>query len=455
MGEGDTKEHHKVIIVGGGPAGLALSVVLGGWHPHFSESVMLRQRYPQIADFLQRRTGSLLDLDMKALAASMSPVDLFRVLHHPRRLFETRDQVAMEFRRADPVDYLLLSQEEVGGLWNNAPRNLLTLSPGQWMEFAFYPLAQYAEEVGLDIDVNALISKTDLINYYHHIPERFEQRAAMRAQQRVTRIEPHAQGFLVTSRDLSRFADGDGRPTRRGPFPQPHTDLGDAQTHQFTCDHLVYATGQRSILRRLGVEGEDLPFVDVCYDKSADYEGERTLIVGGGRSADWAATELHDAGKQVTYAMRQDRERHWRLIDNSHHLPYYARIAEILKGRSPQLEVLYKTQIACIEAAGDGGIVTLATSGAERQIEVDHVIKEIGGWADYSLLEGFGDLQVVEKHDNYRFQVHQLKTHPHSCESIDIPNLYAGGYLAEGLEPVVISMHAATFAIAADILQKT
>ena len=152
--------------------------------------------------------------------------------------------------------------------------------------------------------------------------------------------------------------------------------------------------------------------------------------------------------------MRQDRERHWSLIDHSHHLPYYARIAEILKGPSPQLEVLYETAITRIEAAGDGGTVTVATNGTERRIEVDHVIKEIGGWADYSLLRGFGDLQLVEKHDNYRFQVRQLKTHQHSCESVDIPNLYAGGYLAEGLEPVVISMHAATYAIAADILQK-
>ena len=448
-------EHHKVIIVGGGPAGLALAVVLGGWHPHFSESPVLRQRYPQIADYLQQEPGSLLALDMKALAAAgLPPVELFRILHHPRRLYERRDQIALEFRRAKPVDYLLLTQEDVGGLWNNAPQNLLTLSPGQWMELAFYPLAQHAEETGLDIDVNALISKGDLIQYYHRIPERFGQRERIRTQQRVTRIEPHGQGFLVSSRDVSRFCDDAERPTRRGPFPQPHTDLGEAPSHQFTCDYLVYAAGQRPVLRRLDVEGEDLPFVDVCYDKSEDYPGERVLIVGGGRSADWAATELHDAGKQVYYAMRQQRERHWRLIDNSQHLPYYARIAEILRGRSPKMEALYESRVARIETARDGGVVVVEKEETERRIGVDHVIKEIGGWADYSLLHGFPELQLAEKYDNYRFQVHQVKTHPHSCESIDIANFYAGGYLAEGLEPVIIGMHSATYAIAADIVQK-
>jgi hypothetical protein len=83
------------------------------------------------------------------------------------------------------------------------------------------------------------------------------------------------------------------------------------------------------------------------------------------------------------------------------------------------------------------------------------VLKEIGGRADYSLLQGFEKpLQLVEKHDTYRFQVHQVKVHPHSYESIDIPNLYPGGYLAEGLGLVVIAMHGTTYAIVADILKK-
>ena len=123
---------------------------------------------------MQQVEGSLLGINFNDLVArGIAPVDLFRALHHPRKLFEDLDQIAMEFRRERGVDTLLLTREEVGGLWNNAPRNLLTLSPGQWMEFAFYPLAQHADETGLEINVNTLIKKTDLIDYYHRIPERF------------------------------------------------------------------------------------------------------------------------------------------------------------------------------------------------------------------------------------------------------------------------------------------
>ena len=92
--------------------------------------------------------------------------------------------------------------------------------------------------------------------------------------------------------------------------------------------------------------------------------------------------------------------------------------------------------------------------GQARTVEVDHVLKEIGGRADYSLLQGLESLQFVEKYDNYRFQVHQVKVHSHSYESVDIPNLYPGGYLAEGLGLVVIAMHGTTYAMAADILRK-
>ncbi|HIM55898.1 MAG TPA: hypothetical protein EYM39_04255, partial [Candidatus Latescibacteria bacterium] len=148
MGSGSI-EHHTVIIVGGGPAGLPLSVVLGGWHPHFSESPVLQQRYAQLADYLRSVPGSLLSLNFHdLLKARLPPVDLFRLLHHPRQLYERADQIALNFRRSEPLDCLLITQEEVGGVWNNVPENMLTLSPGQWMEFAFYPLAEHVAEQG-------------------------------------------------------------------------------------------------------------------------------------------------------------------------------------------------------------------------------------------------------------------------------------------------------------------
>ncbi len=426
-------EHRRAIIVGGGPAGLPLAVVLGGWHPYYRGSRMFSKRYKTLADYLSPMQGTLLGLNFRELVqANLPPVDLFRLLHHSRQLFEEMAQIALEFRPAPPLDYLLLTREKVGGLWNNVPQNMLTLSPGQWMEFAFYPLAQHVQEQGIDLDVNALIGKRHLIDYYHRVPSRFEQQAHIRTGEEVTQIEPHPKGFLVTSREV-----------------------GGTTIHHYTCKYLVYATGQRCILRRLEVPGEDLPFVSNSYKAPEDFPGERVLVVGGGRSADWAATELHDAGKQVSYIMRQAPEQHWRLIEDSRYgLPYYARIAEILESRSGRLETLYRTCLTKIEQGERGGLVRVESAGREQVLEADHVVKEIGGVVDYSLFKGFPRLQLHEQYDNYRFQLHQVRTHPHNYESLDIPNLYMGGYLAAGLGLVVIAMHGTTYAIAGDILQK-
>lgn len=426
-------EHHTVIIVGGGPAGLPLAVVLGGWHPYYRGGDLFRQRYPQFDTFLSRIDHTLLGLDFQALVqAGVQPVELFRLLHHPGLKFRGLEEIALEFRRADPIDYLLITQEEVGGLWNNVPQNLLTLSPGQWMEFAFYPLAQHIQEQRIDLDVNALIVKRDLLNYYRRTPGRFDQTDRIHTHEKVIQIQPHEKGFLLTGQDV-----------------------GEGTTHRYTCKYLVYAAGQRCILRRLDVPGEDLPFVVNRYDRPEDFPGERAVVVGGGRSADWAAMELYDAGKQVYYVMRQPVERHWRLISDSRGgLPYYARLAEIIESRDPRFETLYQTHVRRIQENGRAGLITVTCDGKERALEADHVILEIGGIADYSLFEGFPPLQLVEKYDNYRFQLHQVLAHPHNYEAIDVPNLYAGGYLASGLGLVVIAMHGTTYAIAGDILQK-
>ena len=82
-------EHRTVIIVGGGPAGLPIAAVLGGWHPYYRESHIFSQRYPQLAASLSTPKSTLLELDFSKLADNgIPPIDLFHLLHHPRRIFQ-------------------------------------------------------------------------------------------------------------------------------------------------------------------------------------------------------------------------------------------------------------------------------------------------------------------------------------------------------------------------------
>ena len=113
-------EHHTVIIVGGGPAGLLLAVVLGGWRPYFRGSELFRERYPELDGYLETIDHTLLGLDFEDLLRSnLQPVDLFRLLHHPGLKFRGPEQIALTFRKEEPIDYLLITREEVGGLRNH------------------------------------------------------------------------------------------------------------------------------------------------------------------------------------------------------------------------------------------------------------------------------------------------------------------------------------------------
>ncbi|HUE76263.1 MAG TPA: NAD(P)-binding domain-containing protein, partial [Chloroflexota bacterium] len=374
-------EYHTAIIVGGGPGGLGLAPLLGGVYPYYRPSPLYARRYPIWSERLARFDTTMYGLNFRAMVEEgLKPVDFFRSLHHPTSRFQGSDDLAMQFRSGPGIDFLLLSREDVGGIWINAPDELLALSPGHWMEFAYYPLRQFAEETGRSIDENALISRRELVTYYQMISERFGIADRVRTGVNVEQIAGCDEGFLLSTRDVSS-----------------------GTVTCYLCKYLIYAAGQRAVLRRLDVPGSDLPFVTNVYRRPDDFPGQRVVVVGGGRSADWAATELYEAGRTVHYVMRQGFDVHWRLIEDSRRdLPYYARLAEIVESGDARLERRYETRIECIERRGDRGVVIVSRHGTREEIEVDHVVVEIGGVPDYSLFQCLPSLRLVPLRDRYR-----------------------------------------------------
>jgi len=376
----------------------------------------------------------LMGMDMSGVAAiPVSPYDAFRLLHHPQRDYKGLDAYPMRWEKRAELDWVLFTDGPPGGLWNEVPRNQLTLSPAHWMELSAYPIAQFYADAGLDRDPNDLVIKQDLVAYYHAVPEKLGLTSSIREGWTITSLEPRdadsGPGFLLKA---TRTSDGEAR--------------------TITADFVIYAVGPRTLKRRLDVPGEfDQPYVSRHYDHWDDYPGQRVMVVGGGRSADWAATELHDAGRDVIYVMRQPQERHLRLIENSQYLPYYVRIKAILGEEARSFDTRYEIHVTSF---GDAGRVCLNSSSGEETVQVDHVIVEIGAQPNYGLLEPWGELSLFEGRDAYRLQVRQLKVHPHSFESIDVPGVYPAGYLAENLGISVLGMHATCFPIVADIERK-
>jgi thioredoxin reductase len=421
-------EHHSVIVIGGGPGGLGVSALLEGWRPRLMGNVPDKLRAGAIPGLLSRGSDDLLSLDMDAvLQAGMTPFDLFRILHHPSDDYRGKGARALGFEKCPAVDWLMLSNEPAGGLWNYVPRNQLTLSPAHWMELAPYPMDDFFRDSGRDLDPNDLIEKKDLVPYYHRFARVTGLNGRMRLDQQVVSIAPgdDSRRFAISAKS----ATGGGR-------------------LDYSADFLVFAVGPRAELRRLEIPGEDSGYVSHHYDHWDDYPGERVMVVGGGRSADWAATELHDAGRHVTYVMRGRESTQLRLIHDSQHLPYYVRIREIIESGISRLDRRYETRVKAFEP---GGRVVL---DAGERIGVDHVIVEIGGEPSYDLLRDFGKLSLTEGRDRYRLQLMQMVVDPATYESVDIRGLYPAGYLAAGTGISVFGMHGTAYPMAADILGK-
>lgn len=422
-------QHHSVIVIGGGPGGLGVSALLNGWRPRLVGSVPDRLLGRTIPGLLSEASDDLLSLDMDAVVrAGITPFDLFRILHHPTADYRGREARVLGFEKRPEFDWLMLSNEPVGGLWNYVPRNQLTLSPAHWMELAPYPMDDFFRDTGRDLDLNDLIEKKDLVPYYRQFAVKTGLNGRMRLDRQVVSIAP--------GDDSRRFVIG----------TESTADGGRAE---YSADFLVFAVGPRAVLRRLDVPGEELGYVSHHYDHWDDYQGERVMVVGGGRSADWAATELHDAGRHVTYVMRGQESTQLRLILDSQHLPYYVRIREIIGSGSPRFHRRYGTHVKAFEP---GGRVVLLDS--DDVVGVDHVIVEIGGEPSYDLLRDFGRLSLTEGRDRYRLQLMQMVVDPRTNESVDIPGLYPAGYLAAGTGISILGMHGTAYPIAADILSK-
>ncbi|MEE2842746.1 MAG: NAD(P)-binding domain-containing protein [Chloroflexota bacterium] len=429
-------EHHSVIVVGGGPGGLGVAATLEGWHPRFEDDYEFPS--PEVQQLARKHAHDPLALDLhELLERGHRPIEFFRMRHHPVQDALPLGEWTLKFAKHDRADWLMLTTDGPGGIWNNVPRQQLTLGPAHWMELAHYPIAKFYEQTGRDRDLNALVHRDDLVPYYRACAEELGLNEHIKTGVRVTGIRPPA----------TQPTGGDSLPR----FTLEAVDEVSGVSTTYSSDHLVFAVGPRSALRRLDVDGQDQDYVSLAYTHPDDYPGERVLVVGGGRSADWAAQELHDDGRTVVYAMRQKPEPHLKLIYNSQFLPYYARWAEILAGEQTRMGLLYASRVT---GFGAGGLVSITTPEGPVQIEVDHAVVEIGGDPDYGLLSAFGDLTFHAKRDNFRFQLMQMVVDQATFESVDIPGLYPAGYTAQGTGLSVIGFHAGCFLIAGDILRK-
>jgi len=174
---------------------------------------------------------------------------------------------------------------------------------------------------------------------------------------------------------------------------------------------VALATGYFHNPRRLGVPGEDLPWVRSRYREPYQHYGDRVAVVGGGNTAVETALDLWRNGAEVTLVHRGSQVRgsvkYWLKPDLEN------RIAE------GSIAARFDSQVVGFET---GGIDLRGPQGAER-LPTDYVYVLVGYTPDVSLQTRCG-VEIDAETLIPSFD-------PDTCES-NVPGLYVAGTLQAG-----------------------
>ncbi|TVQ62048.1 MAG: thioredoxin reductase [Phycisphaerales bacterium] len=148
------------------------------------------------------------------------------------------------------------------------------------------------------------------------------------------------------------------------------------------ADRVALATGNMDRPRRLGVPGEDAPWVSHYLREPHVYAGRRVLIVGGKNSAAEAAVRLHRIGAEVTMSYRgaefdAERIKYWLLPE--------------LKWLIEKSKIGFLPETCVTRIAPEGvHLAPAGGGGGARVVDADDVLLMTGYVQDRTLYDQLG-----------------------------------------------------------------
>uniref|UniRef100_A0A667YU24 Oxidative stress induced growth inhibitor family member 2 n=1 Tax=Myripristis murdjan TaxID=586833 RepID=A0A667YU24_9TELE len=296
-----------VVIIGNGPSGICLSYLLSGYKPYLDTGTVhpnpILYRKLQETKHLPITEQDLEYLSEGLEGRSRNPVAvLFDTLLHPNADFGYEFPPVLQWRRdkQQHIPHLVLGRATPGGAWHAMQGSMLTISLGIWMEL---PGVNYRDMTkGKRRDVTSdRATPEEISSYYRNYVK------LMGLQKNF------ADNTYVTSiQKLYRGHEGEG-------LENGHNDQGDGgnDTHvpfSLFAENVVLATGASDAPARLGVEGEDLPFVFHSISdlglavsrQKLDPNSDPVLIVGAGLSAADAVLCACNSNISVLHVFRKN-----------------------------------------------------------------------------------------------------------------------------------------------------
>jgi thioredoxin reductase (NADPH) len=175
--------------------------------------------------------------------------------------------------------------------------------------------------------------------------------------------------------------------------------------------YVVVATGYFDHPNRLGIPGEELPWVLHYYDEPHRYAGCSVVVIGGRNSAVEAALDLYRHGVRVTLVHRNEQL--------STGVKYWVQPDFENRVKAGEISIRYSSHVR--EFIAGGAVVT--TPGGTETVSADFAFVLVGFLPDGAFLRSLG-LQLDPESLAPRH-------HPETFETT-VPGIYVAGSVAAG-----------------------
>ncbi|XP_053905310.1 oxidative stress-induced growth inhibitor 1 [Malaclemys terrapin pileata] len=475
-----------IVVIGNGPSGICLSYLLSGYIPYIKRGSV----HPH--PILQRKLEEtpevpIIDQDLEYLSEglegrSQSPVALlFDTLLRPDTDFGgTAESVLTwwhETHRAIP--HLVLGRNPPGGAWHFIEGSMITLSQGEWMGLPDLQLKDWMRKKRRGLRNNRATAE-DIAQYYqHYVAKKGLQKNFIcgTVVTSVRKVSPDVNSSYAQQ-------DPEGNSDSIWDFPEKEDDQiasgnlfqvdgfikntnGHQQPFSIYAENVVLATGTYDSPTKLGVNGEDLPFVhhklsaleEAVKNKRVGMTSDPVLIVGAGLTAADAILFAHHCNIPVIHAFRR-RVNDPGLIFNQlpkMMYPEYHKVHQMMKEQSVACPGPYECYISLPEHhvlsfTEDKKCVFQDKSGHQKVFNISMAFVLIGSNPNLSFLPNNGIDLAIDNEQPVNSKRNPINVDPFTYECVQEKGLYAVGPLAG--DNFVRFVQGGALAIASSLLKK-
>ncbi|XP_044932291.1 LOW QUALITY PROTEIN: oxidative stress-induced growth inhibitor 1 [Mustela putorius furo] len=442
LGSGGS-EPLTVVIIGNGPSGICLSYLLSGYTPYVKPDA--EHPHPLLQRKLAEAPGvSILDQDLDYLSEglegrSQSPVALlFDALLRPDTDFggNMESVLTWKHQKERAIPHVVLGRNLPGGAWHSIEGSMVTLSQGQWMGLPDLPVKEWMRRRRRGLR-NSRATAGDIAHYYRDY---------------VTKKSlghNFVSGAVVTAVEWGTPESSGSGLREPGPLFQVSgfltTEDQSRQPFSLCARNVVLATGSSDSPARLGIPGENLPFVH--YELSALEAATRAgtvspgsdpvLIVGAGLSAADAVLYARHYNIPVIHAFRRAVDDPGLVFNQLPKMlyPEYHKVYQMLRERSVLSPGPYEGYRSLPEhrlvlLKEDRQAMLQDPGGLQKVFGVALVLVLIGSHPDLSFLPAAGANLAVDPDQPLSAKRNPIDVDPFTYQSTHQEGLYAVGPLA-------------------------